>query len=73
MGTVDLGDVPWIISYILKKLSSAVLSNRGKEGFSLRSTVKADVSLIGLLKMRVSMAAKEVKLLRVAPNPPFFL
>lgn len=73
MGTVDLGDVPWIISYTLKKLSSAVLSNQGKERFSLCSTVKADVSLVGLLKMRVSMAAKEVELLSVAPNAPFSL
>lgn len=65
---VDHGDVPWIISCILKKLSLAVLSNWGKERFSLSSRVKADVSLIGLLKMRVSVAAKEVKLLRVAPK-----
>lgn len=73
MGIVDLGDVPWIISCILKKLSAAVLRNQGKDRSSLCSVVKADVSLIGLLKMIISVTAKEVKLFRVASNPPFSL
>lgn len=48
MWMVDLGEVPWIISYVLKELSPGVLSNCGRETFNLRSTVKANVSLIGL-------------------------
>jgi len=35
--------------------------------------VEADASSIGMLKMEVSMEAKEMKLLRVALNPPFSL